>query len=562
MPTTPHSCQRHAISRSRRRPAVVVLAVLALLLAACGGSDTPSGAGGASGSGDGGQARGLVIARDMDINSMDPQRAYCDTCQIYLSAAYQTLIGLDVDDPDKQLPRLATSWEANADNTEFTFALDPAAVFSDGSPVEAKDVKWSWERLANLKGSASYLMAGVKEIATPDAKTVKVTFGAPNSAFLPIVSASYMGIVNSDVAGAEGMAVSGPGADTKDQAEQWFAKNSAGSGPFTLATYTQNDQLALARNEKFWQDKSAFPTVTMKQVKDSITQVQQLQQGDVDVAMQVSFDAVSQLKGDPKLTVTPVDSYNYVYIALSPGAKGKGAAELADPRVRQAIRSAIDYQGVLDTTVAGNGRTQASPIPNGFLGSDGLPLPEQDVAKAQQLLSAAGKSGGFTLDATYPKANVYGVDFDVMMQKVKQDLAKVKIDVQLTPVDFTAWADLIAKQGIPMTAVYFAPDFTDSSQYVQYFGLIPDSSWAARAGGGAAGTPLSNPAETALYAKALNASGEAKKSVYNELGTLMMNDAIILPMVNPKLVLAYASDITGMHLSACCNLELGQLGLR
>ena len=41
----------------------------------------------------------------------------------------------------------------------------------------------------------------------------------------------------------------------------------------------------------------------------------------------------------------------------------------------------------------------------------------------------------------------------------------------------------------------------------------------------------------------------------------MIDDAIILPLVNPDLVLAYASDITGMHYSACCNLELGRLGL-
>ena len=126
--------------------------------------------------------RELVIARDMDTNSTDPSRAYCDTCQIFMTAIYETLITLDPKDPNVMIPRLATKWEANAENTVFTFTLNPDAKFADGSPVEAKDVKWTWDRLANVKGSASYLMAGYKSIDIPDATTVVVTFAAPNSA--------------------------------------------------------------------------------------------------------------------------------------------------------------------------------------------------------------------------------------------------------------------------------------------------------------------------------------------------------------------------------------------
>ncbi len=505
-------------------------------------------------------ARELVIARDMDTNSTDPSRAYCDTCQIFMTAIYETLITLDPADPNTQIARLATKWEANADNTVFTFTLNPDAKFADGSPVEPKDVKWSWERLANVKGSASYLMAGFTTVETPDATTVVVTFGAPNSAFLPIVAAGYMGIVNSDVATENG-ATAGADAATADKGEPWFLKNSAGSGPYTLESYTQGDSLILKRNDAYWGSaKPVFPRVTFKQVKDSASQLQQLQQGDADIAMQLSVDSLSQLEGNDKVTTNIVDSYNYVYIALSPGAIG--AEEMKDANVRKAIGMAIDYQGAIDALVAGKGKTQASPIPNGFLGSKDLPLPTYDLAKAQEMLKAAGKDGGFSLDATYPKVNVYGVDFDLMMQKIQQDLKKVKIDLKLTPVEFPQWADKINKQGIPVTAVYFAPDHSDSSQYVQYFGAIPDSSWAGRGGGGAAGKPLLNEAEVTGLAAALAASGDAKEQAYAALGQAMIDDAVIFPIVNPQLVLAHASDITGMHYSACCNLDLALLGLK
>ena len=504
--------------------------------------------------------RELVIARDMDTNSTDPSRAYCDTCQIFLTAMYETLMTLDTKDPNVMLPRLATKWEANADNTVFTFTLNPAAKFADGSPIEAKDVKWSWDRLAHVKGSASYLMAGYQSIDTPDATTVVVTFSAPNSAFLPIVAASYMGIVNSVEATKNG-AIADVGADTSDKAEAWFLKNSAGSGPYALESYTQGDALVLKRNDAYWgANKPVFPKVTFKQVKDSASQLQQLSQGDVDIAMQIAVDALPELQGNDKVTTSLVDSYNYVYIALSPGAVG--AENMKDPNVRKAIGMAIDYQGAIDALVAGKGKLQASPIPNGFLGAADLALPKYDLAGAQALLKTAGKEAGFSLDATYPKVNVYGVDFDLMMQKLQQDLKKVNIDLKLTPVEFPQWADKINKQGIPVTAVYFAPDHSDSSQYEQYFGEIPDSSWAKRAGGGAAGAPLLNQAEVTGLAAALAASGDAKKAAYTALGQAMIADAVIFPIVNPQLVLAYASDITGMHYSACCNLDLALLGLK
>ena len=544
--------------KKRSKIAMAGIALAALVVANCGGStssstdtevaavETP--------------ARELIVARDMDINSLDPARTYCDTCQIFMAAAYETLIGLDVNDPSIQIPRIATSWEANADNTVFTFQLNPDAKFADGSAITSADVKWSWERLMNIKGSASYFLDGVASVEAPDAATVVVTFSAANSAFLAIVSSTYMSIVNSKVATEEGSAIAAAGADTTDQAEQWFFTHSAGSGPYTLESYTEGDNLVLARNENYWGTPAVFPKVTIKQVKDASAQLQLLQSGDADIAMQLSFDSISQLDGNANVVATPKDSYNYVYIALSPGAKG--AENLKDSKVREAIKLAIDYDGMIDITVAGNGKKQASPIPNGFTGSADLALPAQDIEKAKALMAEAGKEAGFSLDAIFPNANVYGVDFNVMMQKAQQDLKAINIDLVLQPVEWAKWSETIKATGIPVTAVYFAPDHTDSSQYVQYFGMIEGSSWAKRAGGGAAGKPIANATEQDLLAKALAAGADTKAGLYTQLGQELINDLVIFPMVNPQLVLAYASDIEGMHYSACCNLELGKLTLK
>ena len=523
-----------------------------LFVIACGDDDDDDDdTGGASG----GDQKTLVIARDMDINSLDPSRAYCDTCQIYLSATYETLIGLDPKDNKTFVARLAEKWESNKDATEYTFKLKKDAKFADGSPVEAKDVKWSWERLANIKGSAAYFMDGVTSIEARDAQTVVVKISAPDSAFFAKVNAPYAAVINSKLAEANG-AKADKDADQSDKAEPWFLKNSAGSGPYQLVSYQEGDSIVLTRNEKFWgKDKAAIKDVKIQQTKDAVTQRQLLEKGDADIAMQIDPDTAKGIN-NKDVTIKQVASFNFVYIALSPGAKGNKVP--LDPKIREAVRNAIDYDGMLNITVGGAGKKQAAPIPNGFLGTKDLPLPKRDLAKAKQLLKDAGQPNGFEIDAMFPNVNVYGVDFTVMMQKVQADLKEIGITVKLQPVEFTVWVENIRGDGIPLTAVYFAPDHTDSVQYVQYFGMVPGSSWAGRAG--TKDKPLLNQKEVDLMAKALAATNdEDREKFYKEIGQEMINDGIIIPLVNPELVLAHRSNLEGMHYSACCNLELARL---
>ena len=513
----------------------------AVVLAACGSSGTSGGGGAAGGASD----KALVIARGMDVNSLDPSRAYCDTCQIFMTAVYETLIGLDSDNTTL-VPRLATKWESNAAQTEFTFTLDPKAKFADGTAVTSADVKWSWERLKGLQGASSYLVGSIATIDTPDAGTVKVTLSAANSAFLAQVNASYLGIVNSKAATAQG-ATADP---ATDKAETWFLSNSAGSGPFALAAYTSGSELRLKRNDAYWGTKANFPEVLIKETPQAVTQRQQLEQGAVDIAMQISNDVAAGMSG-ADVKVTQVPSFNYVYLAISPGAKG---GEKLTPKVREAIRMALDYDGLVKATVGGAGQSQPSPIPNGFAGTDGLAKPKQDVAAAKKLLADEGVTS-LTLDATFPSLNVYGVDFSTAMQKVQTDLKAVGIELQLNPVEISVWADKIGKDGIPVTMLYFAPDHTDSSQYVQYFGLLPASQWQTWSKAAAV------PAETDLLNKAFAAQdAKSRGDLYNQLAKAMIADQIIIPVVNPNLFLAARSDVKGMHYSACCNLDLAKLG--
>jgi peptide/nickel transport system substrate-binding protein len=493
----------------------------------------------------------LVIARNMDLNSLDPHRSFCDTCQIYDSNVYESLITLDRD--NKLVPLLATKWEGDAARLKFTFAINPDAKFSDGSPVESKDVKWSWERLKNIKGSPAFLTDNIDSIDASDPHTAIVTLKTASSEFLNIVAAPYMGIVNSDVASAAG-AKAGDDAATTDNAEGWFLQNSAGSGPFVLVSYDPNSELRLKRNDKYWGKAPAVSEVVMRQVKDSVAQAQMLESGTADIAMQIDPDTAKTFNS-PDIKVETVPSYNFIYVAISPGAKSNKIK--LTPEVREALSLAIDRKSVLDFTLGGEGQLISAPIPLGFPGGSGFDEQPYDAAKAKEMLDKAG-AAGLTMDAAFPALNVYGVDLSMLMQKVQQDFAKVGVTINLEPIPFATWREKVKGDGIPFTAVFYAPDYYGTGQYLDYFAMSEGSPWANRAG--AKNDPsIINPKEADLYKQALAASTEDSAKLWHEAGQEMIKDRIILPLISPNLFLTYRSNVKGVRYSACCNLPIAEI---
>ena len=540
---------------------------MALAFVACGDDDNAD-SGNGDGDGDATSVAGgridndetpLVIARAMDFSQGDPHRAFCDTCQIYISAVYQTLVGLDHDDNSTLIPRVATAWSANDDLTVWTFELNPDAKFADGSDLTSEDVKWSLERLANLKGSPSFFMDGVESIDTPDDHTIVVNMAAADASFPAKMNAPYTAIVNKAMAEANG-AAGGDDAETADDAEQWFLSNSAGSGPYVMESFQEGDSLRLTRNENYWgpSPKAAIKTVIIQEVADAVTQRQLLEEGAVDIAMQIDPDTANGIS-DSGVIVNSVPSLNFVYVGFVVGTTGAVGSDIdLNQDIRQAIQAAIDYDGMIEVLLGGNGRKQATAIPNGFLGTADLPLPERDLEKARALLASGGYPDGFEIDAPYWNTNVYGVDFNLMMQKVQADLAEINVKLNLQPLEAAIiFADL-AENKVPFTAIYYAPDHPDTVQYPQYFAMIEGSRWAGRAGGTKG--PIFSQTQQDLYEQALLTDDlDERAALYDKLGREMIADAYILPLANPNLILAYRSDLKGMHYSGCCNLEVAEL---
>ena len=282
--------------RTRRAFAVALAAVgvLAVGPALTGAASGPAASRAPATSGGGAGGGTLVIGKSFDLATLDPGRMFETTGGIIIPAMYDTLLTFENNDVTEPKPSLATSWEVNDDATQYTFTLRDDAVFSDGTPVTAADVAFSLNRVRELKGNGSFLMAGVTAEAQDDG-TVVLTSEEPNPALPRILPTPTLGILNSKVVMANG-GTDQPGADTADTAEAYLNSTSAGSGPYVLESFSTTSETVVARNDAYVGPTPAnFDRIVLRN-SDVTTQAIDVQNGNADIVMDLASDQLSSLR--------------------------------------------------------------------------------------------------------------------------------------------------------------------------------------------------------------------------------------------------------------------------
>src|SRR5699024_1800559 len=144
-----------------------------------------------------------------------------------------------------------------------------------------------------------------------DPKTVVVHLTEADPEFLGKASSPYGAIINSELAKEHGATADADAAST-DDGETWLLENSAGSGAFVLESYRPDDEIRLTANPNYWRDAPDAETIVIRDVADSVAQMQSLQSGAVDIAMQVDSDT-AQTNRSPDVVTELVPSFNFVY---------------------------------------------------------------------------------------------------------------------------------------------------------------------------------------------------------------------------------------------------------
>ena len=432
----------------------------------------------------------LVIAMNLnDVVTLDPAWAG-ETTNLFIHInTYDTLVDIRPDNLSKVVPRLAESWDVNADFSEFIFHLRKDVKFASGNPLTAQDVVFSWNRLMNVAGAPAFNLDGVGKVEAVDDYTVKVTTapddtGKPQSLpqFLTSASNPSLGIQDSKLVKEHG-GTDAADAATADKAKEWMDQNSAGSGPFVLTKWSPKASIELTANKDYWKGAPFFEKIVINHVEDPTTQLQMLERGDADMLGNVDPDLVEAAKANPDITISVDQSLDENYLAMAylcpEEIKAKNEEKFAalmspesfavicNKQVRQAIALGIDYEGITQAVLKGYGTRAPSIIPIGIAGVDPAKAQGRDVEKARALLAQAGYPNGATLDLYYGSNPTR----EVVAAKLQQDLAEIGIELNLKPLEQSVYLTEMRAQKLPMAFGGWTPDYLDVTMWTDYFGL-------------------------------------------------------------------------------------------
>ena len=208
----------------------------------------------------------LVVDNSFTIKTADPQRAFDPTASIIDRAIFDTLFTYNKGDLTTPIPLLVQSWKTSNGAKTFTFQLKRNVHFANGSPLTSADVVFSLNRLINIKGNPAFLLAGIT-VSAHGKYTVVMKSATPATQLTAILANPSTGIVNSKLVKANG-GTSAANASAADKAEQWLnspASVGAGSGQYTLKSYSTTSQVTLSPNPKYWGSKKpAMKTVVVR----------------------------------------------------------------------------------------------------------------------------------------------------------------------------------------------------------------------------------------------------------------------------------------------------------
>jgi peptide/nickel transport system substrate-binding protein len=494
----------------------------------------------------------LVVDNSFTIKTSDPQRAFDPTASIIDRALYDTLFTYKGDDLSNPIPLLVSSWKATNGAKTFTFQLKKNVHFANGDPLTAADVVFSFDRLVNIKGNPSFLLAGV----TTKAKgkyTVVMTSQTPDTELTAILANPSTGIVNSKLVKAHG-GTDAANASTADKAETWLntpASAGAGSGPYVLKSYSTTSQIVLAPNANYWGSKKpAFSTVVVRNMI-ATTQLINVQRGTHEIAIDLSADQAQTLKGNSKLHVSlqPSTWVFWLFANNNPQV----SAVTSNKQWQQAVRYALDYKSIL--SVAGPGAIQTPGlIPSMFLGA----LPQsadvkQDLAKAKAALAASGV-GSQQVTLQYPSdLTINGVPFTSMAEKVQANLQAEGFNIQLSGSPTSNWLTAYRSGNMAFGLSLWGPDYPDPADYLTF---LPGNLVGLRAGWAKG----ADPSLEALGAKALiTTNAKQRKQIYQQIQTQLNQSGPYFPLMQPTQVFVATSDLKNAVYNAEYDVDVTQV---
>jgi len=523
--------------KKRNKLIALIMCVAMLGLSACGGNNDSGDSSNDSSSDSGSDSSGggtLIVGMDSDLQTLDPSQGY----EVYGNMIYYALYDNLYKTYDGSTPVecLASGYDLDESQTVYTFTLKEDVVFSSGNKLTSKDVAFSFNRAKNLKSNSSHTAAGVENIETPDDYTVVITLSEPDASFLVKLANNTFAVLDSEVVKEHG-ATDAEDAATADTAQEWLNQNSAGSGAYVLESWTQNVEVVMNRNESYWGEVNN-DKVICKEMPDVNTQIQNLIQGDIDIALGIGSDNASQLEGQDgvELSYTTGTTITFLLMNQDPDIGGP----MSDPKVQQAVRYAINYEELLEIC----GESTVLPlniVPDGFPGALQQDENYTDLDKAKELLKEAGYEDGFEVEFTVANFDTEGMSWTTLGQKIKDDLSKIGIECKITTSEISVVIDSYRDGKEQFLLMHWHPDYPDINNQLAF---LPGETVGLRANW----ETSSNDRIDELKSIIMTEADETKRSeASEELQQVLSEDMPYAFLAQHAKVLGYRSNLENVH---------------
>ncbi|HWX50134.1 MAG TPA: ABC transporter substrate-binding protein [Roseomonas sp.] len=415
----------------------------------------------------------LVVAKQIaDLTSADPGESFEWTGAEICGNVYQKLVTTPNDDPARLTGDLAESWEASPDSRTFTFRLKEGPRFASGNPVTAEDAAWSLQRAVLLNKSPAFIINQfgftkdnvAERIRATDARTLVLTTAEPTAPtfLLYCLSAVVGSVIDKRTAMAH--------AQGDDLGNAWLKQNTAGSGPYMLRAWRANESIALDANPHA-QTAPATPRVVIRHVSDPSAQLLGLQRGDFDIARDLSADQLRQIADKEGFRVHPQRRASVMYLSLN-----QKVEPFTRPEVRQAIKMAIDYEGIQRNVVPTTYAVNQTFLPQGLPGALTDTPFRQSVDEARALLARAGLPDGF--EASFD--HTASAPFMDIAQAVQANLALIGIRLRMNPGDSRQVVSRTRARQHEVALLQWGSDYFDPNSNAEAFSINTDNSDDAR----------------------------------------------------------------------------------
>ncbi|WP_127540208.1 ABC transporter substrate-binding protein [Paenibacillus illinoisensis] len=451
-----------------------------------------------------------------------------------------------VDEKGLPIADLAESWDVSDDELTYTFHLRPDSKFSDGSPLTADDVAFTWTILhdksydggfdifsSQVKGGKAYTegksdhIEGIKVI---DPQTISVTLEKPNATALLTL-------------GSEVLSKAYYGKDYQFGKLDYIKNlhsNPVGTGPYKLEKFIPGQEVRFVANEYYYKGKPKTEHFIYKTSEGDTWQF--IETGEIDfTSFTATQENIDKLKNIPYLNLLPYTPSTYGYLQLNLEHE-----QLQEKEVRQAITYGLDRQSIYVDANQGAGAVAnipASPISWSYT-EEGINPYAYDPDKANQILDEAGwaKGADGIREKNGKKLSLHFLGTkspatDIFIAVAKENFEAIGVEFQ--PEVFADFNSLVSKveSGDYDVASFSTPMLTDPSDGLQQF-----------VDGELKG--YDNPKVKELYNKGLATTDiEERKAVYQELYQLLNDELPVIFTSYKKTVYAYNGRIDGLSVS-------------